>query len=156
MSVDQHFNMSAGGILQLLIEASAWNSVISFQHGIPVALGGTLDLEFTSDTDVGAQVGRKIHLFDWSGVSPSGTFTIGGPYTWDVSQLYTAGDVTLVGSAGAGDGVYRGVRLCGSRRRCYVTLAPPSRRLPLLGPSSCGWFAEQRRQGSQIASVRRN
>jgi hypothetical protein len=49
----------------------------------------------TSDTDVGTQVGRKIHLFDWSGVSPSGAFTIGGPYTWDASQLYTSGDVTL-------------------------------------------------------------
>ena len=66
---------------------SAWNSR---------RLGGTLDLEFTSDVDVGAQLGRTIHLFDWSGVSPVGTFTIGGPYTWDASQLYTAGDVTLI------------------------------------------------------------
>ena len=93
--VDQHFNMGAGGILQLLFEANPWNSVISFHSGIPVALGGALDLEFTSDVNVGTQLGRTIHLFDWSGVSPVGTFTIGGPYTWDASQLYTAGDVTL-------------------------------------------------------------
>ena len=82
-------------MLQLLLETSSWNSVISFQNDIPVTLGGTLDLEFTSDVDVGAQLGRTIHLFDWSGVSPSGTFTIGGPYTWDASQLYTTGNVTL-------------------------------------------------------------
>ena len=95
VAIDQHFNMGPGGILQLLFEANPWNSVISFQSGIPIALGGTLDLEFTSDVDVGAEVGRTIHLFDWSGVSPTDTFTIGGPYSWDVSQLYTTGDVTL-------------------------------------------------------------
>jgi uncharacterized protein YjbI with pentapeptide repeats len=93
--IDSHMKMEGGSTLRLLLQENAWDSVVSFQPGISVTLGGTLDLEFTSDTDVGAQVGRKIHLFDWSGVSPSGTFTIGGPYTWDASQLYTTGDVTL-------------------------------------------------------------
>jgi hypothetical protein len=83
------------GCCNCCLKLNPWNSVISFHPGIPVSLGGMLDLEFTSDVEIGAQLGRTIHLFDWSGVSPSGAFTIGGPYTLDVSQLYTAGEVTL-------------------------------------------------------------
>jgi len=69
--------------------------VISFEPGIPVSLGGTLDLDFADGVDPATQLGRTIHVFDWTGVSPSGALDIGGPYTWDVSHLYTAGDVTL-------------------------------------------------------------
>jgi uncharacterized protein YjbI with pentapeptide repeats len=93
--IDNHLKMESGSALRLLIGDNLWDSVISFQPGIPVGISGTLDLEFADGVDVGGQVGRKIHLFDWSGVSPAGTFTIGGPYTWDASQLYTSGDVTL-------------------------------------------------------------
>src|SRR5262249_1635155 len=112
--VEQGFSLTAGGVMRLDFDAEEWNSVISFQNGIQVALGGTLDLEFTSDVDVARQVGRKIHVFDWGGVSPNGSFAIGGPYTWDVSQLYTSGDVTLT--------------------------AVPEPSGCLLGTIVCGWF----------------
>ena len=78
-----------------MIGDNQWDSVISFQSDISVKLSGTLDLDFADGVDTAAQIGRTIHLFDWSGVLPIGAFDIGGPYTWDVSQLYTSGDVTL-------------------------------------------------------------
>jgi hypothetical protein len=81
--------------LRLVFDDNPWDSLISFRSGIPLTLGGTLDLEFANGVDVGSQVGRTIHLFDWSRVSPSGQFVIGGPYLWDASQLYSQGDVTL-------------------------------------------------------------
>src|SRR5262245_7110321 len=34
-------------------------------------------------------------MFDWSGVNPTGTFTVDSPYIWDLSKLYTTGEVTL-------------------------------------------------------------
>ena len=45
--------------------------------------------------DVAAQSGRTIDLFDWTGVTPTGTFTISSPYTWNLANLYTTGEVTL-------------------------------------------------------------
>src|SRR5262245_46894804 len=41
------------------------------------------------------QVGRTLDLFDWTGVSPTGAFAISSPYVWDLSNLYTTGEVTL-------------------------------------------------------------
>jgi len=46
--------------------------------------------------DLFDQVGRTLDLFDWTGVSPTGAFTVESPYTWDLSQLYTTGEVTLL------------------------------------------------------------
>jgi hypothetical protein len=40
-------------------------------------------------------VGRTFDLFDWTGVTPTGTFAVSSPYTWNLSNLYTAGEVTL-------------------------------------------------------------
>ena len=94
--------MSGAGNLQLVFDADAWDSTISFTSGIPVARGGTLELSFSPDVNLASQYGRTIDLFDWSGVSPSGAFTVSSPYTWNVSKLYTTGEVTLT-AALAGD-----------------------------------------------------
>ena len=64
--------------------------------GIPVTLGGTLELTFAADVNLASQVGRTFDLFDWTGVSPSGTFAVSSPYRWDLSNLYTTGEITLV------------------------------------------------------------
>lgn len=100
--VEQHLAMSAAGTLRLEFDADAWDSTISFAPGIPVALGGTLELNFASDVDVATQNGRTIDLFDWTGVAPTGTFAVSSPYAWDLSKLYTTGEVTL-GTPLAGD-----------------------------------------------------
>lgn len=95
ITVDQHLAMSPGGVLRMVFEADDWDSTISFAPGIPVTLGGTLELTFTADVNLASQVGRTIDLFDWTGVDPTGTFTVSSPYAWDLSNLYTTGEVTL-------------------------------------------------------------
>ncbi len=94
--VDQHLAMDATGTLRLEFDADAWDSTIAFAPGIPVARDGTLDLTFAPGVDVAAQSGRTIDLFDWTGVRPTGIFTVSSPYSWDLNKLYTTGEVTLL------------------------------------------------------------
>src|SRR5262245_9076746 len=96
ITVDQHLAMAPGGTLRMVFEADAWDSTISFAAGIPVTLGGTLELTFAADVDLASQLGRTLDLFDWTGVDPTGAFDVESPYTWDLTNLYTAGEVTLV------------------------------------------------------------
>jgi hypothetical protein len=88
--------MEDGGALKMLFDASAWNSTISFEPGISVTLGGSLALAFADDVDAGQQAGRTFDLFDWTGVSPTGAFAVESDYIWDLTQLYTSGEVTLL------------------------------------------------------------
>ncbi len=88
--------MGTSSILQMLFEEDAWDSKISFESGIPVTRGGTLELKFADGVDVSSQVGRTFSIFDWSGVNPTGTFNVSSPYYWNISNLYTTGEVTLV------------------------------------------------------------
>ena len=46
ITIDQHLAMGPGGTLRMVFEADAWDSTISFATGIPVTLGGTLELTF--------------------------------------------------------------------------------------------------------------
>jgi hypothetical protein len=95
ITVDEHLAMTPGGTLRMVFEADAWDSTISFAPGIPVTLGGTLELIFAADVNLATQVGRTFDLFDWTGVTPTGTFAVSSPYIWNVSNLYTTGEVTL-------------------------------------------------------------
>jgi uncharacterized protein YjbI with pentapeptide repeats len=96
ITVDQHFAMGPGGTLRMILEADAWDSTIFFAPAILVTLDGTLELLFAEGTILASQVGRTFDLFDWTGVAPTGAFTVSSPYTWDLSNLYTTGDVTLI------------------------------------------------------------
>jgi hypothetical protein len=118
----QSFSMQTGGLLQLRLDADPWNSLIEFDANVAVNLGGTLDLEFADGTDMASQVGRTFDLFDWSAVAPQGGFTIVSPYTWDVSQLYTTGEVKLMAVPEPGGGYLAmlglvGLSICRCRRR---------------------------------------
>jgi uncharacterized protein YjbI with pentapeptide repeats len=95
ITVDQHLAMGPGGTLRMVFEADAWDSTISFAPGIPVTLGGTLELTFAADMDIASQIGRTFDLFDWTGVNPTGSFALSSPYAWDLSTLYTTGEATL-------------------------------------------------------------
>jgi uncharacterized protein YjbI with pentapeptide repeats len=94
--IDQHLSMGPGGTLRMVFEADAWDSTISFARGIPVALGGTLELTFADNVNLASQLGRRFDLFDWTGVNPSGAFAVASPYAWNLSNLYTTGEVTLI------------------------------------------------------------
>jgi hypothetical protein len=87
--------MGPGGTLRMVFEADAWDSTISFAPGIPVMLGGTLELTFADNVNLASQLGRTFDLFNWTGVIPTGAFAISSPYAWDLSNLYTTGQVTL-------------------------------------------------------------
>jgi hypothetical protein len=94
--IEDHVTLPHASVLQLLFEADPWDSLISFEPGIPVELGGTLELTFADDVDVATQVGRTLRIFDWTGVTPLGQFEIRSPYVWDRTNLYTTGEVTLL------------------------------------------------------------
>jgi hypothetical protein len=98
--IDQHLAMDASGDLQLMLDADVWDSRISFTPGIPVFLAGKLDLGFAAGVDINAQIGRTFDIFDWTGVTPTGLFTLSSPLAWDLSKLYTSGQVTLVPEPG--------------------------------------------------------
>jgi hypothetical protein len=95
ITVDQHLAMGPGGTLRMVFETDAWDSTISFAPGIPVTLGGTLELTFAADVNPANQLGRTFDLFNWTGVTPTGTFAVSSPYRWDLSNLYTTGQITL-------------------------------------------------------------
>jgi uncharacterized protein YjbI with pentapeptide repeats len=95
ITIDQHLTMGPGGTLRIVFEANDWGSTISFAPGMPVALGGTLELTFADAVNLTSQVGRTLKIFDWTGVTPTGAFNISSPHRWDLSNLYTTGEVTL-------------------------------------------------------------
>jgi hypothetical protein len=98
--------MGPGGVLRMEFEADAWDSTITFAVGIPVSRGGTLELTFAADVNLASQLGRTFDVFDWTGVTPTGAFSVESPYWWDLSQLDTTGDVTLLPDADFdGDGL---------------------------------------------------
>jgi hypothetical protein len=114
--------MGPGGTLRMVFEADAWDSTISFAPGIPVALGGTLELTFADDVNLASQIGRTLKVFDWTGITPTGAFAVSSPYAWDLSNLYTTGQVTLTAIPepagawlllvfGAGAGIRRRTRI---------------------------------------------
>jgi uncharacterized protein YjbI with pentapeptide repeats len=98
--VDQHLEMSPGGTLEIIFDANEWDSRISFAPGIAVTRGGTLELTFAPGVDPATQLGRTIDVFDWARVIPTGTFTIVSPYSWNLSELYITGEITLVPEPG--------------------------------------------------------
>ncbi len=106
--VDDHLTMDATGSLSVVLDADPWGSKISFAPGVAVALDGSLELGFASGVDPASQLGRTIDLFDWSGVTPTGTLTVNSPFGWDLSQLYTTGEVTLVVASGSVLGDFSG------------------------------------------------
>jgi uncharacterized protein YjbI with pentapeptide repeats len=115
--VDERLTMDSTSWLILTFDADTWDSTISFAPGVPVALGGTLDLSFASDVNPASQLGRTIDVFDWTGVTPTGAFNVASALNWDLSNLYLTGEVTLIGIGAdlagdfSGDGVVDAVDL---------------------------------------------
>jgi uncharacterized protein YjbI with pentapeptide repeats len=106
--IEHELTMDATSTLRLEFDADPWDSTISFTPGIPVALGGTLELSFAAGVDPITQLGRTIDLFDWTGVTPTGAFTVASGYNWNLSSLYTNGEVTLLAIPGFLPGDYDG------------------------------------------------
>jgi hypothetical protein len=88
--------MDSSSTIQLVFDSDAWDSTISFEPGIPVALSGTLQLRFDEEVNAVAQLGRTFDIFDWTGVVPSGAVSVLSPYSWNLSNLYSTGEVILI------------------------------------------------------------
>ena len=99
--VEDAMTIDSDGTLRVVFEDDAWGSILTFDAGIGVSLDGTLELlvDPHEGSDVFSMVGTTFDLFDWTGVTPSGTFSqiiTSAGLTWDTSQLYTTGEVTLL------------------------------------------------------------
>ncbi len=60
ITVAQGLAVTSEGVLELLFEADPWDSVISFEPGVPVSIEGTLKLDFAFDVELASQVGRTL------------------------------------------------------------------------------------------------
>jgi len=94
-------SMSPAASLVLEFDGNPWGSTMTFDSGIPVMLDGDLELDLIAGVAPASLMGDTFQLFNWTGVSPSGQFAqitgnLPAGYSWDTSQLYTTGDVTLV------------------------------------------------------------
>jgi hypothetical protein len=81
-------------------DASPWQSLVTFEPGVLVDVTGTnLRLNFELGLDPTSLFGTTFQLFDWTTVTPTGQFDLSNysEYNWDLSRLYTNGQVTLVG-----------------------------------------------------------
>jgi len=98
-TIESGMSLDPESTLQMVFEDEDWGSTISFEPGIDVALGGTLELRFAEGVDPAGLIGTTFDLFDWDGASVTGRFdrivTDAGA-VWDSSHLYTTGQVTLV------------------------------------------------------------
>jgi hypothetical protein len=96
ITVGWQFMAAPEGALRMIFDADGWDSTISFAPDIPVTLGGKLELIFDDGVDLASQVGRTFDLFNWTSVNPTGAFSVSSRYAWDLSNLYTTGEVTLI------------------------------------------------------------
>jgi uncharacterized protein YjbI with pentapeptide repeats len=124
ISVLDTATIAEGGLLELVVEADAWDSVISFEPGIPVQLGGSLELTFAEEVNVALQLGHTLRIFDWTGVSPTGQFTIRSPYVWDVTNLYMTGEVKLIAvpEPNSASIILLGAMVIATRCRCTIRI----------------------------------
>lgn len=99
ITVQTAFAMEAGSRLKLLFGDEPWGSTIQFESGIPIQVGGTLELTLDAGVNLEGLRGKSMKLFDWTGVQRNGQFAIESTYLWDLSNLYTTGVVTFLGTA---------------------------------------------------------
>ena len=99
ITVESSMSLDPDAVLRMIFEDGDWASTISFEPGIDVVLGGTLELTFDDDVRPDALIGATFDLFDWDGAVRTGEFdriVTEWDAVWDTSGLYSTGEVTLV------------------------------------------------------------
>ena len=92
------FHVLPGGTLRMIFDDDFWIGSRINLYNDDIQLGGMLELIFEPDVDVASQVGRTIDLFNWDGFpETAGKFNVVSPYEWDLTKLYTTGEITLIG-----------------------------------------------------------
>jgi hypothetical protein len=137
--VSDHMQIDSGATLQFVFDDREWGSTIGFAAGIPVGLGGTLDLEVDPAVDPATLIGAPFRIFDWTGVTPIGSFSnvttdlSPAQYLWDTSELYSEGEVTLVAVPEPATWLLAGIGAWALARRRPRRLAADRVRVPMKG-----------------------
>jgi len=99
--VQRSMVLAASAALEFVFEDAQWGSTMNLAAGVVPDLGGTLLLSVDSDAKLHDLIGVTFLLFDWNGQLPVGEQfdqIITGPgQSWDVSRLYTTGEVRFLG-----------------------------------------------------------
>jgi hypothetical protein len=82
-------------IRMMFDDSGIWGSTLSFDPGTLMTLAGTLELDLEAGVSLSSLAGQSFQLFDWTGVSHDGSFSIVGDPAWDISDLYLTGVVRL-------------------------------------------------------------
>ena len=90
---------NSGG-LKFIFNEDNWYSTVNIESGTIINLAGTLELDFADDVDISSLIGTTFDLFDWNGLLTENdifdNITFVGNTEWDLSNLYTTGEVTLI------------------------------------------------------------
>lgn len=88
-----------GSTMRFLFDEQDWISTVAMTDGISVDLGGTLELTFADGVDIASLIGTSFKIFEWNGLLSEGDMFDNIVYAngtqWDVSKLYTTGEVVL-------------------------------------------------------------
>lgn len=100
ITVDNGMRLAEGAMVEILLADGTWGSTITLAGGFTPDLGGTLKLGFAPGIDASGLVGTTFDLFNWNDQLPAGeefgqVVSLPG-YRWDLSGLYTTGEVMLV------------------------------------------------------------
>ena len=104
--VEEVMSVDSAATLRAVFEDREWGSTVTFEEGVPVVLGGTLELLIDDDVHPATLAGATFQVFDWDGVLRFGEFDsvlMEPGTTWDLSDLYTTGEVTLLSPVQDGD-----------------------------------------------------
>lgn len=99
ISIYDELTIADDGSLELFLDGRNWGSRITVDSSVSPQLGGTLQIAI-SDIHIEELVGTTFELFDWgTTLAPANAFgqvQVPPGSQWDLSQLYSAGAVTLV------------------------------------------------------------
>lgn len=100
VTIDREMILASDSTLEVLLGDETWGSTISLAGGFAGDLGGSLKLDFASGGDPHSLVGATFDLFDWNGQLAMGEqfdqITSLPGHQWDLTDLYTTGEVTLL------------------------------------------------------------
>lgn len=96
ITIGGQVSISPQAAIRIILEDENWGSTICFEPGEDVILQGYLELTFAEGVDLESLVGVAFDLFDWENRNISGQFHIVSGLDWDISSLYTTGEVSLL------------------------------------------------------------
>jgi hypothetical protein len=96
----KEMTLESGSTLRILLHGGTWGSTITTDPGIPVGLGGTLDLGLDTPAMIPQLINQAIQLFSWTDPLAAGNefdqILTDDRFIWDLSSLYSTGTIKIV------------------------------------------------------------